>query len=517
MSDAWLDDFFSAYYHHHPVSATFIGVHDYDHLLPNFSQDGSESLVEEADRLLRSFPRQGAESLDHQLAEGFLKVQRLEANSAHFTTNPVHFTGESIFGLVSLLLRDFAPLDERLACAESRLRTVSEFLSVAEKRLASAPAAWIERARHECAGAHLLLEDVTAAYPRIADAASVADAAFARFDAFLAQDVQATQDYACGAQALELLLRHAHFSELDSSGIESLALEYLTHEEAFLQSTPPPDPERPSETEQEFDYLTQFQSMWQSACDVATNTDFLTVPDWPVRFVERPTWARRAAPYLYFLPYRSPAPFDTTALVEYLVPPGSDASTIKLNHVLHHASWGHHFQNWFAYHSASRIGRIAAVDCASRIAMLCGGTLAEGWANYAVDLAEEAGMLTPVERYGQHRARARMAARAIVDIRLHRDRLTLDESINVYTSSAGMSYAAARSEAVKNSLFPGAACMYLLGWHGIWQLRRQVQSRSSLRELHDRILSFGSVPVSLIARAMLARKERSADVQYATS
>jgi hypothetical protein len=30
-------------------------------------------------------------------------------------------------------------------------------------------------------------------------------------------------------------------------------------------------------------------------------------------------------------------------------------------------------------------------------------------------------------------------------------------------------------------------------------------------------LSFGSIPVSLIAREMLARKERSADVQYASS
>jgi hypothetical protein len=27
---AWLDDFFSAYYRHHPVNATFIGVHQYD-------------------------------------------------------------------------------------------------------------------------------------------------------------------------------------------------------------------------------------------------------------------------------------------------------------------------------------------------------------------------------------------------------------------------------------------------------------------------------------------------------
>ena len=55
------------------------------------------------------------------------------------------------------------------------------------------------------------------------------------------------------------------------------------------------------------------------------------------------------------------------------------------------------------------VGQVAAVDSASRIAMLCGGTLAEGWACYATDLAEEFGFLTPAESFGQHAARLRMA------------------------------------------------------------------------------------------------------------
>jgi uncharacterized protein (DUF885 family) len=188
------------------------------------------------------------------------------------------------------------------------------------------------------------------------------------------------------------------------------------------------------------------------------------------------------------------------------VPPEADDSTIKLNHVVHHGSLGHHVQNWFAARAPSRIGRIAAVDCASRIAMLCGGTMAEGWANYAADLAEEAGFLTPAERSGQHRARLRMAARAVVDIRLHQGRLSLSDAVCLYIQRVGMSAAAAEAEAVKNSLFPGAACMYLAGWDGLWRLRREVETRQrsafSLRAFHDRILSLGSVPVSLSARVI---------------
>ena len=140
--------------------------------------------------------------------------------------------------------------------------------------------------------------------------------------------------------------------------------------------------------------------------------------------------------------------------------------------------------------------------------------MAEGWATYATDLADEFGMLTAQERYSQHRARVRMAARAIVDVRLHQGRLTLDEAIDFYTQRVGMAPLAARAEAVKNSLFPGAACMYLLGWDGIWRLRRSLQSREgsafSLRAFHDQLLSFGSIPVSLIAQAMLGTATVSA-------
>src|SRR5947207_8706216 len=89
-------------------------------------------------------------------------------------------------------------------------------------------------------------------------------------------------------------------------------------------------------------------------------------------------------------------------------------SVIKLNHVVHHGAIGHHVQNWYAFRAASRIGQVAAADCASRIALFCGGTMAEGWACYATDLMDEFGFLTPLEQYSQFHSRLRMAARALV-------------------------------------------------------------------------------------------------------
>src|SRR5439155_3885533 len=122
---------------------------------------------------------------------------------------------------------------------------------------------------------------------------------------------------------------------------------------------------------------------------------------------------------------------------------------------------------------------------------------------YATDLAEEHGFLTPAERFAQHTARLRMAARAVVDIRLHQARMSLQEAAELYQQRVGMPAEAAHAEAVKNSLFPGTACMYLAGWDGIWRLRREFSAQTlSLRDFHDRLLSFGSVPVSLVGRSM---------------
>jgi uncharacterized protein (DUF885 family) len=183
----------------------------------------------------------------------------------------------------------------------------------------------------------------------------------------------------------------------------------------------------------------------------------------------------------------------------------TNTSVIKLNHVVHHGAIGHHVQNFRAYAGASEIGRVAAVDCASRIGMFLGGTMAEGWACYATDLMDEYGFFTADESIAQQHTRARLLARALVDIRLHERSFTFDDAVAVYRDALGMADEAARAEACKNSMFPGTAVMYWLGTSGLHELRaeraRIEGAAFSLRAFHDQLLAFGSIPVPLIARA----------------
>jgi hypothetical protein len=268
-------------------------------------------------------------------------------------------------------------------------------------------------------------------------------------------------------------------------------------------------------------YFAAFAEVWDACRLLTVNRGLVTWPDAPVRYVPIPEWTRMAAPSLYYLYYRSPAPLDPWGTHEYVVPPieGLDEtaiethlrlwndSVIKLNHVVHHGALGHHVQNWHAARSPSRIGRVAAADCASRIAMLQGGTMAEGWACYATDLMEDSGFLTLEESVAEQHTRVRMLARAINDLEFHRGRRSFAEAVRFYAEEVGMSAAAAGGEAVKNSMFPGTAMMYWLGTQGIHDLRREMGQRMGstfdLRAFHDSLLSSGSIPVALSARLML--------------
>jgi hypothetical protein len=547
LFSAWLDDFFGAYYRSRPVNATFIGVHSYDDRLPDYSEKGAGHTVAEMESLLsrlKSLPAEPlspSQSIDRRLAEGFLNIQTWEYRSSHFQGgNPCTYTGEAIFGLISLFLTPFAPLADRLAVAAARMAALPSFLEQGRSNLRAAPPAWTERAIRECDGALAFLGeglDYLVQPEGIRDsgfalAVSQAQNAFRSFRSYLETDLLAhpSQAVACGEPVFDLLLKQGHFAEMSAAEIAEFAEQEMQAAETYLnQHAGDFGASSPAQALAGLEdlhptvagYPSRYTELWEASRAACQAHDLLTWPDFPIRYVPQPAWARKAAPYLYFLFYRAPAAFQRPPVHDYLITPieaslppaeqqallrANNDAVIKTNHVVHHGGIGHHVQNWHAYRASSRIGQVAAVDCAARIAMFCGATMAEGWAVYATDLIHEADFLTPLEYYSEYQSRRRFSARAMVDVRLHQGRFSLEDAARFYQQRAGMSPAAARGEAVKNSMFPGAAVIYLLGSDRIQRLRREMAARLGnqfvLREFHDKFLSYGSIPVSLIAQEM---------------
>src|SRR4029078_4256498 len=90
---------------------------------------------------------------------------------------------------------------------------------------------------------------------------------------------------------------------------------------------------------------------WEHARETAREKELLTWPESPLRFIPLPLHMRDVSPYLYYLWYRPPAPFDPPHVTDYHVPPLAgmpdewsrestlrqwNNSAIALNHVVHH-------------------------------------------------------------------------------------------------------------------------------------------------------------------------------------
>ncbi len=551
-----LERYFAQYFSRHPVNATFTGLHSLDDRLPDWSAAG---LAREAGEMRRlrvelndtanpttAMLRTDPVMLDGELARANLDVRLAEYDSGFFhTRNPAVWTGEAIFSVVSLMIRDFAPAAERVRAMTTRLNAIPRFLHEMPETISSpVPTMWISRAARECLAADGLFDAGLAAWmienavggetaEALHEAAERARAAFTVAAASLAALPQSDTGYAIGGDVFATLLARGHYCTESAHALLARALDELPIEQAKLESmaaaTAGSWSAVPSALADDHpnieEYYATFQRRWADCHRIAIENDAVTWADWPIRYVPIPAWAEEFAPQLYWLFYRSPAPFDPYTTYEYVVTPidasmsaeeserklrAWNNSTITLNHVVHHGAVGHHVQNWHArYRSKSRIGRIAATDCASRIAMFLGGSMAEGWACYATQLMEELGMLTELEKVSEQHTRVRMLARAIVDIRLHHGEFTLAEAVQFYQDVVGMSLDVATAETTKNSMFPCTAIMYWLGTSTILQLRDTLAARAvvtkqelHLRDFHDALLSRGAIPVKLAATLM---------------
>ena len=393
--------------------------------------------------------------LDYRVAAGHLRIERWELGSTHGPRgNPTWYTGEAIFGLLSLFLTRFAPVDDRIAAAVDRLEATGRFLAEGRAAVRRAPWEWTARAIRECGaaltllsdGVDLLMHDEGFESPALRRSADRARVEFGRHRQALEADLgrHRTTDWACGEDALARLLTDAHFLDTSADDLCAYAESELALATSRLQEgaaalgavTPGVALKRLTAIHPPLDrYLVRYRELWDEVRALAEARELVTWPPLSIRYLPRPRWVRAAAPDLYFLFYRSPAAFGappSTTIWSHRSSRASSPSSARLatghqrerdqaQPCVHHGAIGHHLQNWHASRSTSldRPDRGRGLRITDR-AVPAGGTMAEGWACYATDLMDEFGFLTPLERLAERQTRRRMCARAVVDIRLTR-------------------------------------------------------------------------------------------------
>jgi uncharacterized protein (DUF885 family) len=513
-----------------PMAATNYGVHDFDGLLDDLTQANLDTWVRKLaglDRRLRTLtPRDSEEAADRDalaatVAED-LFVEEVERPRRRNPFSAAIAIPEAVIGLIA---RDFAPLEERLANVALRLEAAPRFLAQARTLLDEpCPRLWRRMAISAAAsGASFIttglgqLAGDTAMAGRIDAASAKAAGALRELASWLETDhaerFPGDAPFAIGEQALARKLREAHcfettpaeFVAIGEAQIAEITAN-LVEQAAKLGSddwTVKLDELKDSHPSQ-VDLLPTYRKELERLEAFVFEHDLASNPDSEALIQATPDFIRSVLSYAAYFPS---GPLDRFQQGYFWVTPPAEPSGLRdhsfalIPPVAAHEGYpGHHLQIMSVHRLDSLVRRV-----------IRSGVMIEGWGLYTEQLMHDVGYYDEEARLGQLSMRLFRALRIVLDMQLQSGGLSYDEAVSRAIAVARLSEPTARSEVARYTMDPTQAFSYLVGCLELERLRAESQTRLGdafrLRRFHDRVLSYGHMPPTLVARAIGAADE----------
>ena len=538
-----------------PVAATALGDHRADDRLDHVDAAARERLREtyleyrealagiDRDELSRA-NQVDAGLLHNEIESTLFELDTLEA-WAWDALYYVRLSGNAIYGLLS---RDFAPLEERLDNAASRLAQLPRFFAEARESLQPerVPKIHAETAIQQNRGLASIIDAMI--IPRMAEISpetaerldasiETARAAIAEHQVWLEEELlpRANGDFRLGAELYDRKLAYALNSSLSRRDIRTLAeREYeLVRSEMYEiakqvyagihpYTTFPDNPDEAykqaiirSALEVAYQQLPPRDGIvdiarqyLQQASEFVVEKNIVTMPEEPVEIIVMPEFQRGIA-----LAYLSPpGPLDKDQKAFYAVAPlpadWTDAQVESFlreynlysiqSLTIHEAVPGHYLQLALSNRHPSALR-----------SALWSGPFVEGWAVYAERVMIEAGYLDndPLMRLINRKWYLRAITNAIIDSAIHVDGMTQNEAMKLMIEGGFQEEREAAGKWVRAQLSSTQLSTYFVGYQEHKALRADVEAawadEFTLRRYHDQVLSYGSPPVRFVRALML--------------
>jgi uncharacterized protein (DUF885 family) len=526
-----------------PIVGTYLGIHTEDHRLGDGSRDAllAELAAEKAHL-------SDVEALDPAGLSTTAQFERdLEIHNvrrAIFDTEVVRTwerrslaldaIGDALF---LIFAQDFAPLADRLGAIAGRLEAVPGFLEESRTR-ATVPQVrvWQQLEIEAAADLPSFLDEIVSAggdlpqpeLRRLARASDAAKAALGAYVDWLKESLAGgTDEWALGRDRYDKLVALRAFDGLDADAILAIGEEQLaTNRAARVKAAREIDPDADEATvidRIKRDHPATFDEALEAYRDVMVRSrrhliekGIVTVPDDErIDVIPTPEYLRNVVP---FAAYFSPPKFDPNPKGIYIVTPsvGNDPNAMRehnyssiSNTSIHEAYPGHHLQLAVANRHPSLTRLLADAP-----------EFVEGWGMYSEQLMREQGFDdAPNFRLALYTDAIWRASRIILDIRMHRGELTVEEATDFLVAQTSFERANARAEVNRYTYTPSYQLSYLLGKVLLLQLRADEQARLGstfdLRLFHDTLLNNGSLPISF-HRRLLREKTRAAEAASGT-
>jgi len=533
------DDLLRNMWRRSPVAATALGIHDFDGELDDLTAEGQAAQHRERQADLARLEELDPDDLsrDEQIDRTLLindlaTTLRLEEELRLVERAPQMGPELAIWGSFLLVVREFASLAERLESIVRRTRLVPEMMAVATTRLkdtGAIPPVWVEIAREIVEGG---LQFWREALPAVASkapaleadlqtAANAAAEAFEQYHQFLTEDLQphAAGDFAIGEDLFNFCLNRALLLPYTAAELHDIGTELIatTQEElaAKAEEIAPgkPWPEIVDELKRDHpaahELLATYEREMARARDFCREHELVSFPPGEqLDIVETPPFERATIPYAAYMP---PAPFEKEQKGFFWVTPVSadqppDRQEQRLRGhclwglpitALHEAYPGHHLQLCHSNRVDSKVRR-----------QLTTTVFAEGWALYCEEMMYHAGFYDdPRTRLFQLKDVLWRACRVVIDVGLHCRGMTFDEAVDLLVNVAHLERRNAISEVRRYTGSPTQPLSYTVGKREILRLRADYErikgADFDLRQFHDELLSFGTIPIQLVREQML--------------
>ena len=517
----------------HPDYATYIGIHDYDQMLP----DASMAAFKEEIRQLKEFlsrletMKPGELSpdrrIDRQCLSRSIQLNLFEAEVLKTSESYPFAPGDFGSSIMLLFDREFAPLPDRLHCISSRFAAAPSFLEDAKERMISPVKMWVDIGIESCVrlpGMLKLVEGVAkenlspSESADLADASAKAGEALAAHGKWLKETMRpkAKDVIGIGSRNFDRLIKLRGLG-ITTDQIYSLGKKYL--EEGKRQLKAVAGQVKPGATVEEARDIVQSKhpkdfpealSMTVKAMNEAKEfvkrKDLATFPEnEELKVIETPQYLRHVMPIAAYMPS---APFDPVQQGVYMVTPVDKSSDELKKHsyaktwitAVHEGYPGHHLHNSCA----------ASNPSAARKYQWSIETV-EGWALYCEEMMMENGFHDePETRFSQTQDLIWRACRVIIDVDLHCGKMTFDQAVDMLVNEAGLDKSSATAEIKRYTYSPAYPLSYLLGKHMIKDLkgnaRKDWGAKYSDKRFHDTFLRAGLIPMDLI-REVFEQKE----------
>ena len=548
--EAVAEEYIKGYLGAHPLEGTALGLHEYDGKITDYSRlalDAELSRLRRFDDRLNKFDRtklSPRQSVDLRILQAAVKKDLFEMQEMSvFERNPMVYARAADVNVY--IKRNFAPLEDRVRSLVAIESQIPNILIAARTNLNDViPKPYVELAIQIAKGsADFLKKDLVAAVGTLKDeqlrvafheANRKAANALNDYAAWLEREKlpKASMDFALGEEKFRRFLAQTELVDLPPQKILEIGLEQLKAEQtAFAEAAKKIDPNKSP-----IEVFKQIQSEHPTPQnlipDVAKDLDkirkyvltrrLVSIPsDVRAKVKETPQYLRATS----FASMDTPGPFEKRAneAYYYVTLTKNDWPEKQKEEWL--TAFNYYTSDVVSIHEAYP-GHYVQFLClnaspASKVEKIFGSyAFVEGWAHYCEKMMLDEGYgsstnSTPSEDDVKRAAKYRMAqadeallrlCRLYVSIKMHTQKMSLDEATKFFQENCYYEEKPARQEAMRGTFDPGYL-NYTLGKLQILKLRDDYKAQQgddfSLQKFHNELLNHGMPPVRLLREIML--------------